>query len=461
MRLKPTAPGFLLLVLSLFGPSSTAFAVGSGGFENATFSSIAISQSNAVTAQGEEPAAISYNPAGIANLKGLQVESNMGFISVITHISKQSQDGKTQSSGTLVEVPTGYLTFNPGKVFNDRLVLGIGSDSPFGLSNKWDSANQAVRYTGYKNWLKMYTLKPTVAFKFTDWLSVGAGAMNYRVFNFGSVQAYPNNAIVPGSPDGQLRLNMSGSHWGWHFGARVKPAPKHQFGFYFRSPVKIHIRGKVKVERSSFAPGGRFESGAYSNLDLPMNMTWGYAFMPNPKNTIEADFGYTRWSQHNRLDVISTDSISTFDDMILAAISLNAHDYDDTFSIHLGGNHKVNDRLTLRAGTLFYTAAVPKNHLIPAVPDSNRLAFSAGLSYQINQMMALDVCYMNMIGLRRGVNNDIGESLGGSGDGKYTSDYNIFLISMRLMWEDLFDKMLPGSKPSEPAQKLEVSPEIK
>lgn len=448
MRSKyPFVSRFGLLSALLFSFNSSLFAAGSSAFENASYSAISISQGNAVTAQAEEPASISYNPAGIADLKGIQAQSNVGLIHMFTHAT-QRNSSELQSDSSLAVVPTAYFTINPGKVFNDRVVFGIGSDSPFGLANKYDSNNPAVRYTGAENWIKMYTLKPTVAWKATEWLSIAGGAMNYRMFDVGAVQAYPNSlaALVGagGGVDGNLKAELSGSSWGWHLGAKIKPHPKHQLGFYFRSPVKVHLRGKVIVTGTNhaLAGSGSFQTGAYSNMDLPMNMTWGYAYSPTPKTTVEADFGYTRWSTYNRLHIIATDTINAVDNGILRAIGTSLDfDYVDTYSIHLGGNHKLTDKLTLRAGSIFYTAAIPKGHFMPAIPDSNRLAFSVGASYQISKMLAVDLAAYNMIGLRRGVNNNISEAIGGSVDGKYVSNYLVGLISFRFAWEDVFDKM--------------------
>lgn len=441
----------LTITLTLTLPS-LAFAVGSTGFENATFSSYAISQSNAVTARPEEePAAISYNPAGIADLKGVQVQTNGGFISVLTHLSHAGDGTKhssTRSSGTVNLVPTGYFTFNPGEILDNRLTLGIGSDSPFGLSNKWDANHPAVRYSGWRNWLKMYTLKPTAAIKVTDWLSIGGGPMNYRIFDWGAIQAYPN-VLRGGGADGQVRLNLSGADWGWHVGVLLKPHSKHQLGYYFRSPVKVHTRGRIKVERSAFSGG--FETGGYADLDFPMNMTWAYAFLPTEKLSLEADLGYTRWSTYKRLDILFTDRLNVNDEAILTAIGTgNAKDYRDTLSIQLGGSYRLNPKVLLSAGSLFYTRAVPKHHYIPAVADGNRLAFSLGMGYQVSKALRVEAAYMNMLGLKTGVNNEIGEAIGGTGDGKYFSVYNVFVMTARLMWEDLF----------QPKQEVKKEPDI-
>lgn len=430
----------LLMVLAL---SQNVYAVGAGGFENATFSAKQIGRSGAVVATADEPAAISYNPAGIADLPGVQVQGNIAFINQWTHYSSDTISN-TRSSATINPIPTGYVTINPGRIFCDRFAIGIGSDSPFGLSTKYHSNHEIARYTGYHTFLKMYTLKPVAAIKLTDWWSVGAGPMHYRVFDFGGVQAYPNQIIVPGLPDGQVRLNLSGNSWGWQIGTLVRPNDKHSLGFYFRSPVDLRLRGQVKVERSAFA--GNFETGGHLKMTLPSNFTVAYAFSPTERTTVEVDFGVTRWSSYDR-SYINSDPVSAFDDIILNAIGKADKDWRNGFSLQIGADHKLTDKLTVRGGSYYYWTPVPKTHWIPAVPDSNRLAFSLGLSYAIRKDLDIGASYLGIMALRRRIDNEISESLGTTVDGKYFSYAQDWIISMTYHWDDIFPRV--GKKTEE------------
>ncbi len=434
----------LLAILSITFISFAhyAFAVGSAGFENATFSAKSLGQSNATVAQADEPAAISYNPAGIVDLPGLQVQQDLGLISIFTHYSSSIQPDMT-SSGTIVPVPTGYMTVNPGDLLDNRVAFGMGSDFPFGLMNKYDSSHGAVHYTGWRNYLKMFTIKPTVSVKLLDWLSIGGGPVWYRVMDYGGIQAYPNavaaaQGLTALTTDGQVRLNLSGQTWGWQMGMLAKPHKQHQFGVYFRSPVTVHTRGLIKAEG---ATGGNFETGGSAKLDLPYNFTFAYAFKPTDKSTIETDFGYTRWSAHDRVyfDHNPT-NLTRADNAVLSAIGPADKDYNDGFSAHLGGNHKFTDKFTLLAGTLFYWQVVPKDHWIPAIPDGNRLAFSAGGSYKITKHFQADLTYFTWFVFRRRIENNIGATLGTSVDGKYYGYLQELMISLTYHWDDIFER---------------------
>jgi long-chain fatty acid transport protein len=451
--IKKTLCAGILIGLVFLTPVP-AFAVGSGGFENASFSAKSLSMGDAVTATPDEPAAISYNPAGIADLPGIQVQGDANFISMLTWKDNDTT-GNTHSSGTLALVPTAYITVNPGKIFDDKLAFGVGTDSPFGLLNKYNSNDPATHYTGWKNWLKMYTIKPTVAYKITDKISVGGGPMWYRIYDFGSIQGYPNSLVIPGAgiPDGQIRANMSGNRWGWQMGTLIKLTEKHRIGYYFRSPVVVNVSGLAKVENSNFpvgfgGPGIRnFETGVHTKVALPMNMTWAYAFQPTPKTHYEADFTWSHWTTHQNLRISAGPTGSAFDDGILGGLGStynNDKDWKDGYGIQLGASHKLTDKLTLRGGSFFYFTPIPQKHFSPAVPDSNHLAITMGLGYALTRNLTADLSYYNAFYFSRRINNDVAEDprlLNSSVDGRYTSYMQAFTISLTAHWDDIFPRM--------------------
>jgi len=467
--LKKILPiGILIAFISI--TPVPAFAVGGGGYENASFSAKQLGLGGAVTATPDEPAAISYNPAGIADLPGVQVQGDANFISLMTFrdnhtttAGKANTTGSTRSSGTITLVPTGYVTINPGKIFQNKLGLGVGFDSPFGLMNKFKSSDPSTHYTGWNNYLKMYTIKPTIAYKITDKVSLGGGPMWYRIYDFGGIQGYPNSLIPPyTAPDGQIRLNTAGNHWGWQMGALIKLTEKHRVGYYFRSPVVVKTSGLAKVENSAFYGGnGAYETGVHTKVSLPMNMTWAYAYQPTPKTHFEADFTWSHWSTYQRQYFVTDLTKSVADNNILNVIRAADKDYRDAYGLQLGVSHKLTQKLTLRGGSWFYWTPIPKTSFIPAVADSNHVAISIGAGYDINKYLTADLCYYNSFYFRRRINNNIGESpvlANSSVDGTYTSYSQAFTASITMHWDDIFPRA-PGSKGKEAeAPSIDIKP---
>jgi long-chain fatty acid transport protein len=309
-----------------------------------------------------------------------------------------------------------------------------------------------------------------VAYKITDNISVGGGPMWYRIYDFGAIQGYPNNLVTlpygMNTPDGQLRANMSGNRWGWQMGTLIKLNEKNRVGYYFRSPVVVNVSGLAKVENSDFSLIGyqglhNFETGVHTKVALPMNMTWAYAFQPTPKTHYEADFTWSHWATNKSLRISSGSTGSPFDDGIMNALgstSNNDKDWNDAYGIQLGASHKLTDKLTLRGGSFFYFTPVPQKHFSPSVPDSNHLAVSLGLGYDISKYLTADLVYYNAFYFARKINNDVAENpalLNSSVDGTYTSYMQAFTISLTAHWDDLFPRM---STKKDEAPSIEMKP---
>jgi long-chain fatty acid transport protein len=451
MMKKILAVGILIAFISI--TPTPAFAVGSGGFENASFSAKQLGLGAAVTATPDEPAAISYNPAGIADLPGVQVQGDANFISMMTFKENKDVGNDTRSTGTLHLVPTGYVTINPGKIFGNKLALGFGMDSPFGLSTKYKTNDPAARYTGYSNFLKMYALKPTIAYKFTNKISVGGGPVWYRVEDFGGVQAYPSSAYFPaGGADGQVRLNTSGNHWGWQLGTLIKLTEKHRLGYYFRSPVVVKTSGLGKIENSTMAGSpGYLETGVHTKLSLPMNMTWAYAYQPTKKTHYEADFTWSHWKTHKRVYWVTDPTGSAWDDRVLNDIRMADKDWRDSFGAQVGASHKLTKKLTLRGGSWFYWTPVPQYHFTPAVPDANHWAVSLGAGYDINKYLTADLCYYNSFYFTRNISNQYV-------NGSYTTYSQAFTISLTAKWDDIFPRAFTNNGSEAEAPSIDIKP---
>ena len=103
----------VLILVLIFSFPVNLFAVGSTGIENASFSAESLGQGNAVVAQANEPAAISYNPAGIVDLPGLQVQPNINFLSILTWFKSRTPDTVPgeKSSPTVVPVTFQSMSF--------------------------------------------------------------------------------------------------------------------------------------------------------------------------------------------------------------------------------------------------------------------------------------------------------------------------------------------------------------
>ena len=445
-RTQRVSISFVAAVI-IFSSPTLVFAVGSSAFENASYSARTLAQANAVIARPQDPSTISFNPAGLLELPGVQTNLGLELLDFRVFHRNQVTGDHNQNEMKIIEIPTFYLTANPGELLDNRVALGIGINSPFGLSSKFPSIGVG-RYTGWENYMKMMATTISGALKLSDKLSVGAGATNYWVFKYGQILNYPNQNILNGGGvagrynDGKALIETDGFGWGWNFGILAKPAPKHRLGFSFRSKADVNAKGKVVI--NGLELGGvqgydvfpDFESGAHTQLHLPQNFTWGYAYVPSEKWAAEFDFGITGWK-------IFEDQNYDFDrnNATLRGLGTIPRDYQDAWSFNLGGHRQISKKMDFLAGFFFYQAAAPKKHVDDFLPDAHRYGWTLGTSYKLSDRASLDLMYMFILFGSRIISNPQVPAKGGENiDGRYTSFIQGTFISFNYKFDFPFEK---------------------
>ena len=80
--------------------------------------------------------------------------------------------------------------------------------------------------------------------------------------------------------------------------------------------------------------------------------------------------------------------------------------WEDSWQIKFGGEYKLNEKLSLRAGYAFVPTPVPGATLNPGNPDSDQHNICAGLGYKIRQW-TVDAFYIAGFFHDRRINNAI------------------------------------------------------
>ena len=206
-----------VFVCLLLGPASPSRGSGFLIYEHGA---AAMAMGGAFVAIANNPSAIFHNPAGIAFLKGTQISAGPTLIFPSGyHLAAQlarsasQQDWKQRSAWFY---PTNfYLTQSLG----DRVTVGFGFFSPYGLGSKWAKENP-LRYLGYEDDMKTFFFNPTIAFKLTNEFSVGVGVSYiYSTVNFKLVELEDFTAYHLSKYDVPANLDGTGHGWALNAGA--------------------------------------------------------------------------------------------------------------------------------------------------------------------------------------------------------------------------------------------------
>jgi long-chain fatty acid transport protein len=76
--------------------------------------------------------------------------------------------------------------------------------------------------------------------------------------------------------------------------------------------------------------------------------------------------------------------------------SLTQENWRDTWSVALGADYSVTDKLTLRAGTAWDQTPVTDADRTPRIPDSSRYWLSVGATWKPIDHLALSVAYAHL-----------------------------------------------------------------
>lgn len=379
LKMKKAKTQILVVVFLLF-LSSMVF---SNGLNLNGLGAKAIAMGGAFVGIADDFSAIFWNPAGIAQFNN----NTFGFsgeliIPLGTYKFLSDFEAKTVSKN----YPAGMAAYyHP---VSENLVAGIGVYTPSGLWSKWDGADLKLisQNTSYdwESYIGLVTVSPTLAYKISDQIYVGATLnINYGFFD---ISRHAGTTPVPAAPGlyipfdlGQQKVKLTGWGYGATFGILVKPIEQFSIGATFRTPTKMKFSGDASISNFSLLgyPGS---SGLDGELTWPMWIAGGVAFKPIKNLTLTADVHYTNWK---KIDVIKFN----FKDAVWkAAMTTSGGDemmmhWKDATQIRFGAEYMINS-LALRGGYYLDPAPAPDEtmNVLVANYDFNAVAFGIGYS---------------------------------------------------------------------------------
>jgi long-chain fatty acid transport protein len=436
----------ILAVLVSLGLASDVLALGGANIGNEVPSARAAGQGFVgVAAQNDDPLIAYANPAGLTQLKGTQVTLGAAWENL--HGNYESVSGnKTKMRSVDVAVPNGAVT----RSFQDgRAAVGLAVLSPFGLETHW-AGDSPLRYVTTDARLHLVFIAPSVAYQLHPKVSIGAGADYVNAFDASlekkvSVDAV-NTALgagTLGSPDANSRLKGTGTNWGYHAGILFQPTERHSFGFAYHSKIKLTVNGSAELKglsgASAFLFGGSdYSTSAYTDIVLPQNLQFGYAFKPTAKWIWEVDAAWYDWSSGRDLNI----RYSETDPNRLAVLNVgnpSALSLRNTWNIATGINYKWTDRTQLRGGFWYLPHSMPESTFNPAYLDLSRYGLTFGAGYALTSALQIDLAYNAIFFHNRHVNNNVGTNSSGipgyNINGAYKNFTNLIAMNFTYKWQ--------------------------
>ena len=339
-----------------------------------------------------DPSTMYFNPAGMTKLQGTQVQAG---VHLLVPSSELTDTGSTQNAligggGAIggndggnpydpTPVPNGFVTHQ----INDRLWAGIGVTAPFGLANKYDD-NWFGRYDSLKTELTVLDIQPTVAFKFNDELSLGAG-INIQYADAELTNAASDTAEGVGT--------LKGDDWslGFTLGAQFTPTNSTTIGASYHSAVGHELEGRTSVTGTSF---NNFDVKGHAALDLPDIAKFGVKQDINDRWRVMGQATWFGWNNFHEIKTVVNESFSTVGGNSRAAgalLSNTVQNYQTTWAFAVGAEYDYSDDWTFRSGMQFDETPTTDLYRTSRTPDGDRTWLSGGATYNINDQWALDM----------------------------------------------------------------------
>lgn len=355
-----------------------------------------VARGGAFIATADNPSAIYYNPAGITQLDGAQVQAGLYGITfdVENFSAADGRDYDTVSKS--VAVPQGFLTY---RLPETRFSFGVGVYAPYGFGTHWHDETP-FRTHATKNELVYLTINPVAAVQVTESLSLAAGL----TINYGETDLR-RGILVPGD---EFRFQGDGIGYGFNLGLLWQPHPQHSFGVTYRSATKIDFEGDVEITSKTplFFPSSKED--ANTEFDFPQHVMFGYSFRPAKGWNFEIGADWTDWNDVGELVIEqeSGDLVETFN-------------WRSNWTLMGGATYTMASGLALSAGYFYSPSVSPDANFKVAVPDLDLHVWSAGVDYR-TERWRVAVAYNFGYGPETTVVDSALSPAGETADGKYS-----------------------------------------
>lgn len=374
----------------------------------------------------DDPSAIYYNPGGLTNVKGWQMMVGASILDINTEHTAKATGVNDEMASNYPVVPFFYLSQSRE---GSPWAFGLGINSPWGLVTEWKDDSFSRTYATESKVL-MYQVNPTVAYALNDALSLGVGLDYVNIFETELNQRLPS--LLNGSNEGHSKLTADGTAWGYNLGLHMKANDRHSFGLAYRSQVNVPVEGDLEIKDAAtytgtLLAGSSFNSGARTVLTFPQKVLLGYAFKASDRWTFSADYEWANWSrvENTKIEYQNPGSF-------LGGETNIRRDWKNNSNIGLGAEFAASDRLDLRFGAFAYERAVPSYTLESSIPDAGRFGLTVGSGFHLGRT-TIDLGYNAIFFSDRDIDNNQGNALSGSLDGKYETMAHVlsFAVSQK------------------------------
>ena len=386
-------------------------------------------------ARAQDATTVLTNPAGMVRLDGTQVQLGTQLLYSDMKFSNSGASSPrlgTNSSGNIIGdngwFPGGGL-FLSYSVSPD-LKLGLAATSTFGSVLDYND-NWAGRYYVQQATLIGASLLPSIAFRVTDKLSLGASVN--AMYGYLKNETGINNIF---GADG--KLSMSDSTWGWggNLGLMYEATPGTRFGLTYSSQVKLDFEPQAQFSGTGPLLTALLNARGLNGTTVDLGITVPQQVMGSVFHTVNdrlallGNVGWQQWSKFGAVEVGVADTSNP------TSVTTNLN-FKDTWHAAVGAQYRISEPWRVNLG-IAYDSAFQSGNVSPILPTNQGWRFGIGGQNQVDKTFGWGLAAEYIYGGTGDVNKQalLPVVLGGRGNlvGSY-DNIGILYLSANFNWK--------------------------
>ena len=396
---------FVGLLVLAFAASPASGA----GIELQEHSAAAMGRVLAVKARLDEASTVFYSPAGLAYLRGFQIQLGDTLVFPVFK-ARDARDvpageswGSATTTNKLIPPPHAYFAWGTSVGKSGGVGVGAGVNFPFGLAMTWPDDFAGRNLIAGSN-----LLIPEIL--------LGVGYAPVKEISFGAtlvvspaqiwLQKYlgPKFGLVgdDGSPltDASVTMAGFGVGVGANVGIQARPVEKLYLGFAYRSRIALKMDGEAHFDLNGLSDQSGFpDQPVKTEFQLPDIFSLAVGYQILDAWYAEVGVEYTLWSLFKDIPIaFPKDKTGSLSQAI-------PEDGRNTFTFRFGNEITLGDRKewAIRGGVGYDQTPATAKHLSPMLPDSDRIFAALGGGYKFDFGLTLDLSYLHTFFLPREV----------------------------------------------------------
>ncbi len=387
-------------------------------------------------ARAQDASTVFTNPAGMTRLEGNQFlgagQLDYGWTNF--SISPGTSPGLGADDGGNAFGSNGWF-LGGGAFFSysvsPEFKLGFAFTGNTGAALNYDDG-WVGRYYVQETTILGLSLLPSIAYKVTDKLSLGA-SLN-AMYGVYKDQVAVNNIV---GPDGQLKLDDETWGFGFNLGALYEFTPGIRVGLTYNSQVNLDF--KAPFQFSGLSPGlstllasrGLLNATLDLGIDIPQQVMGSVFFQIDDRWALLGSVGWQQWSQFGQVQIGISDSTNP------TSLTTNIP-FKDTWHGAVGAQYRISEPWLLNFGIAYDSGfQSSSSNVSPLLPTNAAWRFGVGAEYRMSKTIftGLAVEYLYGGTLDTNITGSTPVALGGRGNlvGSYNTT-GVLFIAAYLNW---------------------------